>query len=67
MIERDLRTELSDVDGAPRMMRDMAKQIRTLIKDKLTPITPRMHHLADQLEQSAAALETDIAKTTRPN
>jgi len=52
---------MNDLDGTPQMMRQMARQIRILIEQQLTPITPRLYQLANQLEQEAD-IETAIAK-----
>lgn len=44
------------------MMREMAQQIRELIKEGLRPIAPRMRDLVNQLEQ-AADIEAAIARS----
>jgi len=54
---------LTESQGTSRMMREMAQQIRQIVEERLTPITPRMRHLANQLEQYADALEMDTTAT----
>ena len=54
---------LTESEGTSRMMREMAQQIRQIVEERLTPITPRMRHLANQLEQYADALEMDTTAT----
>jgi hypothetical protein len=51
---------LTDRCGTARMMRQMAQQLRSLIDQRLTPITPRLLELVNQLEQEAD-VETVIA------
>jgi hypothetical protein len=54
---------LTELHGTSRLMREMAQQLRQIVEESLTPITPRMRHLANQLEQYADALETETSMT----
>ena len=53
---------MTQLDGTPRMMREMAQQIRELVKEGRRPIAPRMRDLVNQLEQ-AADIEAAIARS----
>ena len=53
---------MTQLDGTPRMMREMAQQIRELVKEGFRPIAPRMRDLVNQLEQ-AADIEAAIARS----
>jgi hypothetical protein len=53
---------LIELDNTPRMMRELAQQIRELIKEGLRPINQRVHQLANQLEQQAD-IEAAIARS----
>ena len=44
---------MNDGYSMPRMMRQLAQQLRSLIEQELTPITPRLPQLVNQLEQEA--------------
>ena len=49
-------------NNTPRMMREMAQQLRQLGEEKLVPIPLHMRQLANQLDQQADMLEAEVVR-----